>query len=355
MKKIISYLVSIPLVGFALVPSIKFYIPMPTENLWYWYILLAGFFGILVLFIQTNIFIKVVSIGGFINCFFSSCPYISFTSYLSLIFCVYFYILCSKIHNWLPILKSLQAVFILIALLMFMQFIGKDSLLNFGTERIRTFGTIGQHMQTASLVIVLSSILIQYNLYNFALAFFMILFTHSIWSLFSLTVGLFFIPYAINKKISVCICAALIGFLIFFAFLNKKINPNIANNGRLGVWSKTISLSNEHPFTGWGIGTYKEVFPAIAKVKSFPWKTTHNFLIQILFETGYIGLFFITGTLAFLFYRLFKAKEYICISGLSMLITDNLVHFADRMWQAVLIIIVFLVFCEQRSKKKCLL
>jgi hypothetical protein len=354
MKKIYSYLIAIPIALWTLVPAIKFYIPLPRGNLWFWFILIAGFLGFYTLFLKTNIFLKIIAVGSFISCFFSNAPYVSFTAYLSIVTCCYLYVLFSRIKDWEPIFKTLQIILLMNVFLIFMQAFGQDSLLSFGLKRTILVGTIGQNMQVGSLSTILTATLISFNPLNFILLFLIGICCNSTWALFCVAIGFLFYAWTKNKKAALAVF--LVAMLIFSVLMIKqKKLGNLGDHGRLGVWKKTIEMANYKPRTqlaGWGPGTYRYIFQPLSGMLSKSWKTTHNDPLQILFEFGYPGLAVMIGFFTRLFYLLLRTKEYLCLSGLVMVMADMQVHFPMRCLQIGPILILFLAYCEYRIKEK---
>ncbi len=275
-------------------------------------VVVAGFFGFCTLFLNTNIFVKAVAIGGYLNCFLSSAPFISFTSYVSLLFCCYFYILCTKIEDWKLIGNTILALIGFNLVLMTLQFVGKDSLLNFGLGRdIISHGVIGSRMQLESFLLV---------------------------SLVLLTA-----IRGINKKIAVL---TLLAFCLILGIYSDPILHNPLAS-RLPVWKATIKLANQHYIAGFGIGTYKDVFFPLSGLHSIPWKTAHNDFLQILFETGRIGFAFIVGVFGLLLYKLWHAGKVILFFGTILIAIDMNIHFPMRVANIVLILIAFLAYCTR--------
>jgi O-antigen ligase len=118
---------------------------------------------------------------------------------------------------------------------------------------------------------------------------------------------------------------------------------------RLPVWEKTIQLTNLHPFAGWGISTYKIVFPVLGKSSyvGAPFLHAHNDWLQVLFETGYIGFAFMVIVFGYIFYKLLKTDKWLMIIGLLIISLDMCVHFPMRGLYAVPLITLFFAFCEK--------
>lgn len=348
-----KYLALIFLIVLALIPPIDFVITNPTDDLWFVMILVAGFFGVFTLFMKTDWVIPVVSIGSFALCFFSAAPYLSFTSYVSIIICCYLYIICRRVEDWSFIFRALQSLLFINVLLVVMQSCGKDSLLNFGLgKEIVCFGVVGQHMQMGSFSVVLSAFLMSFSFANIVFPFIISFFCSSPWTFLCAATG-FFSHFRRTKAMIIFFSICLVLF-IGFSIHQEKFSQNLTHTGRVHVWKKTAQLALQHPLVGWGPGSYKSIFGGLDDMPehNIPYKNAHNAFLQLLFETGIPFTLFTYGALGILFYRLWKARETACVTGLIMVFMDTLVHFPDRMMQTVGLIICFLAYCMCRLDKK---
>ncbi len=334
----------------SLIPPIDLFVQNPFNDKWFLLILICGFAGFFTLFINVNIFVKIIAIGSFIQCFFSAAPFVSFTSYISIILCCYFYFVCTKIENMDIVFKMLQTILFLNVFLMFMQGIGKDVLLNWDQASIEHFGIIGQHMQMASFSVILCSVLICFSALNFVFPFLIAIFCGSTWTILSASLGV--AVYLISKNMKFGIIVLLLGILFFFGYAIKqhKFEQNFAYSGRFPEWVETVKMANQRPIWGWGPGTYKFIYPQVSTriFKNMCFKNSHNFICQLLFEVGYPSTIFILFMLGFAVFKLICSKNFILLSGLLMILSDALVHFPERMVQCVLLIILFLSICERR-------
>lgn len=351
--KIYSYLTILCFIVLSLIPPADFIIINPPHPYWLWMVLIAGFFGFFTLFINTQWPVKVIAVLGFFSCFFSAAPYLSFTSYVSLVACCYFYIVCSQVEDWSLIFKALQAVLLLQLLIVTMQFFNKDPLINFGVFHVEHYGTVGNRMQMGSLAVIISALLACFNKYFLVVPILFALFCNSTWTFLSAGVGLAVYFFHKSHNISAYILVVVGLVFVLWAIKDGKVIQTLdSNSGRITVWQKSIELANQRPFTGWGIGTYKDLFHPLSQMTSVPWRTAHNFIVQFLFETGYL----ITGCLllglGWLFWLLYKHGLWLLLAGLSMIFFDNLVHFADRMMQAVPLIIVFFAYATFSLKRR---
>jgi hypothetical protein len=197
-----------------------------------------------------------------------------------------------------------------------MQFFGKDSLLNFSMgKNIVEHGILGSRMELESFLLICLVILLAIK---------------GSWKIMALM--------AVSLIIMLCIY--------------KDSPAPILHNpltSRIPVWLATIKLSNQHPFMGWGIGSYKFMFFPLSGLHTFPWKQAHNEFLQILFETGYAGLVFSLTALGVLIYKL--RKNITLLIGLGLICVDMSIHFPFRVGNTVLILICFLAYCETKIKE----
>lgn len=306
----------IAFVGF-MPSSLYFELYISNQAAWTFLVLTAAFGAFFLLFQKINPFIKIVAVGGLLNCFFSLSFVHSASAYISVVGACYFYWVCTRIKDWDLIFKILMSLVLLNCFLMAMQAIGRDSLLNFGMgKNLVCFGTIGSRMQLECLLIISSAILLQ-SRYRMA-----------IWGLVG-AVGLYLIIFKMNA-------VSQGGFLH---------NPFIS---RWPVWKETIAFANQYPWTGWGIGTFKIFYHVMSKLHTQPWAEAHNDFIQVLYETGYPGLVLMMVYLGSLIWKLKMQRQWKLLTGLSLILLDMMVHFPLREFQCFAIVIAFLAFCETR-------
>lgn len=309
--------------------------------------------------------LKVIVVYLFISCFFSKAPYLSFTSYISFIAVAYYYLLCLQLKDFVFVSKIAQAIFFLNIILLVVQQFGKDTLLNFGREIPVTFGTIGNPMWLGSLLACLSPFLFissRFNAIPLGIALFL---AHSVGAMLSLLAGLALL-WLPRKRLWL-----LVPILAVFLFLAKdKINIQY-KAGRWPVWKRTIQLINQHPFVGWGPGTYKVIFPVLSKDVAggipgpweyegtkgnwIAWRQAHNCFLQIAFETGYLGFGLFSAFIGLIIYKLWKLAKTksreIALSGMAIIFVNMMVHYPSRQIQIVLYLIVFLAYCNNLIKE----
>lgn len=89
------------------------------------------------------------------------------------------------------------------------------------------------------------------------------------------------------------------------------------------IWSGAKQLLFEKPFTGFGIGTFREIFPLLDQLKDKGVGSWHSDYLQMYFESGLFGL----GTFLFLMFTIFKTgfqslkKQIISVNQKDILIS----------------------------------
>lgn len=320
--KLIKYIIAIPVILLALLPPKYFEIPMLVNDFWWlWLVLISGFLGIFFIFTKADIILKILSVYLFLNCFTSKAPYLSFTAYFSVILCLYFYLLCLKLKDWDFIYKVVLSIFILNGVFIVNQFLGRDTLLNFGQTATVRFGTIGNLMQLKSFMIVLLAFIVACRRFNFIKKYFRQAFV------------------------------LMVILSIFYVIKHNAIHWFLYARGP--VWIETIKLSFNHPFIGYGIGTYKVMFPPLSNyVCSLEglWATAHNAILQLIFEIGYLGFTLVAVITGKIIYTAFKKCDVHLIFGIFLLLATLSVHFPDRRINSILIIVLFLALCQREVK-----
>lgn len=275
----------------------------------------------------------------------------SFTMYWSLIACAYYYVLCKQIEDFTSVKKAIQAIFFFIALLVIMQFFKLDTLLNFNTKTLQVIGTIGNPMISSSFMCILAPFLILTPL-NWLPLFIMAFMTLSSGGVLSITTGFGVYSWFRFKRLRIVIIILAIIIPVILAYKTSKFIPAVIRAGRLPVYIDTIKLSLKHP-QGYGIGTYKVLFPVLCNEKikfeqhnGARWLETHNDWLQILFETGFPGFVLFFGWIISI---LKQVKDPMKLAGLVILCVNMGIHFPTRMCMSVLIILMFLAYCEKRE------
>ena len=360
MRYIKPYIVGIMISVLALIPPINFAVKAPSEY-WPYMVILAGFAGFYILFLRTNYAIKFIAVAGFINCFFSIAPYISFTAYISLLACCYFYVLCQRVQDYEPIFKVLQCLMLFVGFMLVMQTLQMDVLLNMGRAFSRgdnyCFGVIGQRMQSASFAVILSAALMPksayYSLFPLGVSFI----CNSAGGFLCASFGLIaYLHRKWKKRFLIILPGMLVIIFLCWLVVSGKYNANTnATGGRLAVWIASLKMAIQRPLMGWGMSTYKGVFPALGGITGIPWKTAHNCWVQMIFEFGFPIALTVMGYFGYLMIQLarltrralFRTQAFRLLGGLVMISLNMCFHFPTRMAQTVLIMIFFLAYVQK--------
>ncbi len=319
MKKLFTSIVLLAVIILGLTPPIPTVIPMTESKLWMWLVLLAGFFGCYVLFLKVNVFIKLFVAYGFINTFFSNVPFFSQFAYMELVACVYLYWMCSKVERWDLICKAFIILLVLNGILLVMQVFNKDNLLNFSLQQNTCHGIVGNSMQLKSFFIIGMAFIIAHKKFKFL------------------------------KRYSIEVIVSTIVLGLFYVFHSRVIHYFLYARGP--VWLRTIQLSLKHLFAGYGIGTYKILFPALCGRQAFTaegtWMNAHNFWVQLYFEMGAIGLFIVMAGMIYIIYKVIKNKMWHSLTGLVLVNYSLMVHFPERQISTVPLLIVFFAYIQK--------
>lgn len=340
-------------------------------GLWFWLMLVFGFGGVMSLYADASVWLRLLIICLFINCFTSAAPYISFIIYGTTVFCFYFYLIGCKFADFKPVLNTVQAIFFLNVILVVMQQFGKDTLFNFALDEPIWLGTMGTRTELGSMITCLAPFLVISSPLNAIPVGLMAWLSKSMGAMVSLGFGaMAYGMIRLKSRIAKAVLILAISVPIAIHMVNNGRWEDRLRSGRWPVWKRTVQLANERPWTGWGIGTYKLIFsvkaPEVAggmmphwnyKGTSgdwVRWVRTHNCWLQILFETGWTGFILVIGFIAYLltlFRRMHKTREIaIATAGLVVIAVDMAVHFPTRMPQTILLLVCFLAYYEALLK-----
>lgn len=362
-------LIALPLAFLAIIPPIRLDIPIfINSDLWLWMIMLAGLLGFLFLYSQADMALKLLVVYLFLNCFTSKAPYLSFTSYMIFIVVAYYYLLCLQFRDFDFVKKITQSLFFLNIVLIVSQQFGGDTLLNFGKDIPVCFGSIGNPMAMASFLVCLAPFLLLSSRWNIVPLLIICFISKSSGMVLSLSAGMFvygFVRYR-NKIAFWIISMILIISVLIFAYQDGvfwKVGID-----RFPIWKRTMTLTNQNPIFGWGIGTYKVLMPVFSqdiaggqtapweyegtKGTRLAWRQAHNDFLQFFFEIGWIGIMLLFIFLGKIIIGVTKTSgSAIPLGGITMIMTNMLVHFPARQIQSVLLIICFLAYCNQLTRR----
>lgn len=266
MKKLIPYLALIPLVIMALTPPLEFALDCTINStFWLWMTFLSGFLTFLLLYQKVSVWLKLLVIWCFISSFFSKAPYMSFTMMWSVIVCAYYYLLCTKIEDWEPVKKCIQAIAFFIVLLFIMQLFGKDTLVNFNHKTPVIFGIIGNRMIASTFMCVLAPFLL-FNPLNWAVLIIISFITWSSGAVVSMLSGLSVYSWLKYKRLRAFIVITALIASILFAYNTGDFSKSTVRAGRIPIYKKGIELAIKRPI-GYGIGTWKILFSYMCGAK----------------------------------------------------------------------------------------
>lgn len=350
-----AYLIASIIAFCALIPPIEFRIPAP-HPYWPLFMTCASFAGLYLVFLPINRFVKFVAVVSFFNALMSSVPYVSFNAYALVILCCYFYVACTKIKNWTPIITALKVLFLLNCILLICQLFRQDQLLNFGTDKTVCFGVVGHKMQMSSFITVLSAIMVPVTPWFLLGGLAVSMYCTSVWGIFCCGLGMLIYSRLINKRLFNFFVVGLITLFVVLGFALGKFDANAQSKyGRSAVWYHSLRLASERPLMGWGIGSYKVVFHPLSQMQNIPYRQAHNCWIQFVFELGYPAALWILICFAYFMCRLYETTRrkmhrlmsYKLFIAALIIAVDMMVHFPTRMIQCVPLIICFLAYCEQ--------
>lgn len=348
----------------ALLPNGDFRIPILTNTgLWFYAIIIFSWLALVFCNLRVSPAVKFILIFMFFNAVLSKAPYISLTCYMVLIAVAYIYACCLHMKSFEFVISGVQLVFLLTFMILMLQFLGYDKLLNFARDEATFLGTIGNKMMTGSFLLSLSPFLIIANIWYLIPVLCLALFLKSYGTvlILGLTISIYiFIKF---KKIRIMAVALVIAAFIICA---PRVKAHLTGGGRITCWKKTVELMLKRPLFGYGIGTYKVLFPVLGadyrygktmeweyygtKGNLHCWRQAHNAFLQIGFEAGLVVLSVIIMYLAFLLYHLFITKRIDLVTGIIVTILNMSIFFPTRMIQSVLLIVLFLAICEKEVK-----
>jgi O-antigen ligase/Tfp pilus assembly protein PilF len=132
------------------------------------------------------------------------------------------------------------------------------------------------------------------------------------------------------KKIKwILMIAAILGLMTFISPIRRRLlrldnGSSSSVSFRKLVWTGTVKMISKRPILGWGSGTFKTGFPQFCPQAlmmhqtqySYEVNHAHNFILEWVAETGWIGLLFLIGIISTIFYQWWKlySGNYIPVS-----------------------------------------
>jgi len=118
---------------------------------------------------------------------------------------------------------------------------------------------------------------------------------------------------SLRTKVLIIIASLSVGAIYLTTF--DKFQDLLTGSGRFPVWGEICRyIIPRKPVIGWGLGSFKSVFPAAQKAFGSEWGfvrwvQAHNEYLQVLTEQGAIGLAFIIGFIISLFRKGIKHRK----------------------------------------------
>jgi len=194
-------------------------------------------------------------------------------------------------------------------------------------------------------------------IYVFPFIFFGIYLSDTMGALIPVSIFIIAYPFIFLKNnhikkvyIALSVFLSIVAVSVFIKYGNLS-----SFNLRLSIWGKAIIQTFRNvPFVGYGVGSFKILFPKISKeVYGYGgangWAIqAHNEYIQALFELGIIGMVPIVLFLKRIIQKAFQMKEWLLLSGVLIALLNASVNFLFH----TVVCIVFLLYCSIIEKGK---
>ena len=372
--KYLKYLIALVMVCLFIIPpllsgnTIQF-----RSDIWAWFVLLMGAVAFSSLYLKVNLWIKLLTIWLYINCFLSQMPVTSLVSYASYLGALIIYVFCLRLtkDEFKFVLKIFPVLFLLEALVLTLQLTDKSLIakaLDLGKDV--NYGTVSNSMMFGSMICVMSfPLILNKKWYVIPIIVISFCFPQLHRSFPPFLIGCAFYTYfKIKTKKWKLIFVAI--FLIASVFLIKEKVSELSMRGHRGpIWVRLVQMSNDRPIKGWGLGTLKYLLPLntedIADLgiderpearwrigqhegKGIMWNRAHNDYLHFLFEVGRIGLLLLLGLIGWIIWRFCLAIKtehlILTMAGLIAIGLNMIETFPSTMIQLVPITIFLLAY-----------
>lgn len=391
LKKILSWFAAITLGVLTIAPPIDYRVPLYFNQYpWVFAMAVAGFFGFLLCSQRLHILIKAFTVLLYFDCFFSQAPASSFTACALIILTIYFFLLL-KTLDYDPIFKAIEAAFWFQVFIVFVQFLGKDTLMEWGStvklsdlgQLVRVddtsltqhvfFGTVFQPMRLASLMCIEAPFLLVKDKRYFIPLLILSVCSETLGFSLALIGGLVFYVLTVFKEHRKNLLIALFIFAGFVCFHSRShIRVEIVE-GRLPIWAVILKswimdttgkmgkpdifgIAQTGPIDwtkivfGHGLDTFVDLF-RYYKHDPNPFPQAHNDWLQIPWEIGV----FLTGIVyafsVWIVRRLWKNGETVLVTGLIIISINMFFAFPWRMTQTIWIMVAFLAYCIRKIEE----
>jgi O-antigen ligase len=103
----------------------------------------------------------------------------------------------------------------------------------------------------------------------------------------------------------------------------ERYGEIIIDTGRQNAWNRSIELWQQKPLTGWGVGSWAIIYPRFYQARI---SDAHNFVFQILVETGLVGISLTTIFLLSVLFPLLIKRRFADLGILAYIVSVGLVE-----------------------------
>lgn len=155
-----------------------------------------------------------------------------------------------------------------------------------------------------------------------------------------------------SRKIAISL---IIGILLVggVGYKSGKLTEYFNPTHRFQVWKKSIEITKERPITGFGAGSYRQMFFQLAPEfqDDGHWAQAHNDYVQLFFEQGLVGLGIILSIMWMTFLSFWrKRKGLIPITSLFSLAIIAFLGFPLHTAMGVLVIVSLVLYERQLNE-----
>lgn len=353
-----AYLVALVIGLLAVTPPIPYHLPVILNSFaWLHIVIISGLLGMLLLRTDLPALLKILTLYLLVMCFFSQVPYNSFNAYILVVVSCYFFLLARRC-NHASILNMIEAVFWFEVIIIFIQLVGKDTILNFDRRETLFFGTVMQPMRLGSMFACMTPFLIIKDKRYIIPILILSVISKTLGFSLAVAFGIIVFIYLTDMFDRIFVTILIFTFCILCSIYSFDHIRWEALYGRWPVWGVVIKswafetyhkgeFSIKNFLFGHGLDTFNPMF-RLYKHDPNPFPEVHNDWLQIIWETGFVGFSLLTGYVAHLIYRLYERKNYLLISGCAVIAVNMFFHFPLYQAQCVILILCWVALCERK-------
>jgi len=215
-------------------------------------------------------------------------------------------------------------------------------------------GTWGNETLVSWCIAICSPYLLAFNKLRYkvgyGISFIACLCTKSSAGLVAFIFGFIFWLFFKKRKIAVILFTLVILFAVY-AYCSGAFTYYFNSPHLFKVWGKVIEIWHEKEITGFGLGSFKQIFWQRApEFRSDGWwAQVHNDYLQVLFEQGIIGLGLMFTLFGVVFYNFFKKRKNI-VPVTSLLISSMIMFWGFPMRTGMgFVVLLSLVLSERED------